>query len=172
MEKQTHIAITLNMTPLQDGTVFKSDIKNKYVKSSFSLLETYSNVILEDKEIPPAKFSLLFSMLKIKDGRFCQIVKMLAKSCTVMHLNPPFLVGKYFLSEEFFQQFINMNKIIRKLWMLRKEDPAQLQEYKMKHRQIFRFNRKLLKFLEQKFSHDWVKNLQERANRHLENDEK
>ena len=118
MEKQTHIAITLNMTPLQDGTVFKSDIKNKYVKSSFSLLETYSNVILDDKEMPPAKFSQLFSMLKIKDGRFCQIVKMLAKSCT------PLLVGKYFLSEEFFQQFINMNKIIRKLWMLRKEDTA------------------------------------------------
>ena len=136
------------------------------------MLETYNNVILEDKEIPPAKFSLLLGMLKIKDGRFCQIVKILAKSCTVMHLNPPLLVGKYFQSEEFFQQFINMNKIIRKLWMLRKEDPAQLQEYKMKHRQIFRFNRKLLKSLERKFSHDWVKNLQERANRRLENEEK
>ena len=153
--------------PSQDRAVFKSNMESNCVKSSFSLLATYNNGIFKDKEIPPAKFSLFLDMLKIKDGRFCQIVKMLAKSCT------PLLVGKYFLSEEFFQQFINMNKIIRKLWMLRKEDPAQLQEYKMKHRQIFRFNRKLLKFLEQKFSHDWVKNLQERVKRHnhLENEE-
>ena len=123
MEKRTYIPNTLKMIPSQDGTDFKSNKENKYVKS-FSLLETYNNVILEDKEIPPAKFSLLLGMLKIKDGRFCQIVKILAKSCTVMHLNPPLLVGKYFQSEEFFQQFINMNKIIRKLWMLRKEDTA------------------------------------------------
>ena len=173
MKKHTYIANTLKMTPSQEGTVFKSKMENKCVKSSVSLLETYNYVILQGKEIPPAKFSLLLGMLKVKDRRFCQIVKMLAKSCTVMHLNPPLLVEKYFQSEEFFQQFINLNNIIKELWMLRKEDPAQLQEYKMKHRQIFCLNRKLLKFLERKFSQDWVKNLQERVKRHnhLENEE-
>ena len=110
--------------PSQDRAVFKSNMESNCVKSSFSLLATYNNGIFKDKEIPPAKFSLFLDMLKIKDGRFCQIVKILAKSCTVTHLNPPLLGGKYFLSEEFFQQFINMDKIIRKLWMLRKEDTA------------------------------------------------
>ena len=66
MEKHTYIANTLKMTPSQDVTVFKCSMENKCVKSSFSLLETYSNVILDVKEIPPAKFSLLVDMLKME----------------------------------------------------------------------------------------------------------
>ena len=49
MEKHTYVASALKMIPSQDGAVFKSNIENKYDKSSFSLLETYNNVILEGK---------------------------------------------------------------------------------------------------------------------------
>ena len=60
-------------------------------------------------------------------------------------------------------QFININKIIDELWMLRKEKPEQLQEWKMKHRQIFLFRSKLLKFMEKSFGRDWVQGLIDRA---------
>ena len=42
---------------------------------------------------------------------------------------------------------------------LRKEIPAQLQEWKWKHRLIFRFRSKLLRFLEKQFDRAWVKTL-------------
>ena len=42
---------------------------------------------------------------------------------------------------------------------LRKEIPAQMQEWKWKHRLIFRFRSKLLRFLEKQFDRAWVKTL-------------
>merc|ERR1712106_466034 len=58
---------------------------------------------------------------------------------------------------------ININMIVDELWMLRKECLAQLPEWKIKHRQIFQFRSKLLKFLEKTFGRGWAQNLIERA---------
>ena len=99
---------------------------------------------------------MLFTMIKVKDDKFSKILKTLSRSCKLMNHNPPFLVEKFFISEEFFQLFLNINKIIGELWMLRKHQPTQMQEWKMKHRQIFQFRSKLLKFLETRFGRDWV----------------
>ena len=122
-----------------------------------------SDVVFNEKKITPAFFSTLLDMLKVRDEKFGQIIKILTKSCTVMNKNPPILVGEFFLSGEFFRQFININKVIDELWMLRKEKPEQLQEWKMKHKQIFNFRSKALKFLERSFDRDWVNGLIKRA---------
>ena len=60
-------------------------------------------------------------------------------------------------------QFTKINMIIDDLWRLRKKYLEQLQELKNKHRQIFQFRSKLLKFLEKQFCHKWVQSLLDRA---------
>ena len=123
----------------------------------------HSDVVFSEKKITPAFFSTLLDMLEVTDEKFGQIIKILTKSCTVMNKNPPILVGEFFLSGEFFRQFININKVIDELWMLRKEKPEQLQEWRMKHKQIFQFRSKLLKFLGSVLTFRWVQDLKERA---------
>ena len=88
----------------------------------------------------PILFCMLLNMVKIRDDKFAHI-----------------------LTDHIFQQFINTNMIVDELWMLRKEYPERLQEWKMKHRQIFMFRSKLLKFLEKSFGRGWSQNLIERA---------
>ena len=119
--------------------------------------------MFSEKKISPAFFSTLLDMLKVRDEKYGQIVKILSKSCKMMNQNPPILVGEFFLSGEFFRQFININKVIDELWMLRKEKTEQLQESKMKHKLIYNFRSKLLKFLENSFDQDWVKGFIKRA---------
>ena len=81
-----------------------------------------------------------------------------------MNQNDSTVVEEFFLSDEFFQHFVSLGKIIDELWMLRKTVPEHLQEWKMKHRQIFNFRSKLLQFLEKAFGRKWVQDLTERVN--------
>ena len=130
------------MNQRQHETLFKATFEDSLMKSSSYLDNLYTHIVLSGKSISPAMFSMLLNMVKIIDTKFFKIVKTLSKSFSAMSFNHPLLVGKYFLSEEFFQQFVNLNKMIRELWMLRKDYPNQLQEWKMKHRQIFHLNAK------------------------------
>ena len=84
----------------------------------------------------------------------------------MLNLNPPGVVTKFFHSEQFFQLFMNTNMIIDELWMLRKEYPKKLTEWKSKHQHILRFRSKLYKFLERQFGRYWVQNLKEKADQH------
>ena len=47
--------------------------------------------------------------------------------------------------------------------MLRKEKPEQLQEWKMKHKQIYNLRSKALQFLEKSFGRDWIKDFIKKA---------
>ena len=94
---------------------------------------------------------------------FAKIAKILTHSCTVMNHNPPRLVTEYFESEIFFRQFVSILRIIDHIWQLRKENPEQLPEWKKKHRVIFQFRSKLLKFLEKLFGRISVQFLMEKA---------
>ena len=80
-----------------------------------------------------------------------------------MHQHNSLLVQQFFQSEDLFQLVVSINKIIEELWMLRKENPMQLQEWKTKHKQILKFRSPILNCLERQFGHGWVKNLMERA---------
>ena len=73
------------------------------------------------------------------------------------------LVQQFFQSEDFFQLVVSINKMIEELWVLRKESPRQLQEWKSKHKQILKFRSQILNCLEREFGRGWVKNLMERA---------
>ena len=84
-------------------------------------------------------------------------------SCSIMNKNCPDVVNKFFKSDTFFKQFTNINMMIDELWMLRKEHPAQLQEWRVKHRQIFQLRSKLLKFTKELFGRMWVMDLVGRA---------
>ena len=99
----------------------------------------------------------------VPGDQFAKIAKLLAHSCTVMNQNPPSLVTEYFQSEIFFRQFVSILRIIDHIWQLRKENPEQLPEWKKKHRVIFQFRSKLLKFLEKLYGRNNVQDLIEKA---------
>ena len=80
-----------------------------------------------------------------------------------MNQNDSTLVEEFFLSDEFFQQYVRLGKIIDELWKLQRMIPEQLQEWRLKQRQIYRFRSKLLHFLEKAFGQEWVQDLTERA---------
>ena len=124
-------------------------LETSKVQNGSSFDRLYNDLLSNDMGITTTCFSLLLDMIKIQDKQFHLILKILAKGCSVMlEHNPFFAVMEFFESEEFFQHFININNVIEELWMLRKEKPEQLQEWRMKHKQIFQFRSKLLKFLE------------------------
>ena len=106
--------------------------------------------------ISPACFGLMCNTLNVREAKFCENVKMLAKSCTQMNQHPPEIIQSYFLSAEFFYTFVNVNKMIDEIWMLRKKYPEMIKELKWRHRQIFLLRSKLLKFLENNFRRIWV----------------
>jgi hypothetical protein len=152
-----------NFSPSQHEAFLMATLEKVRLENGSTMDRIQSDVVFSEKKISPAFFSALLDMLKVRDEKFGQIVKILTKSCKVMNQNPPILVGEFFLSGEFFRQFININKVIDELWMLRKEKPEQLQEWKIKHKQIFKFRTKLFKFLEIFFGRDWVNDLIKRA---------
>jgi len=80
-----------------------------------------------------------------------------------MHHNSDEETSAYFKSDGFFKQFININQIIDEIWRLRKEEPAELLVWKMKHKQVFKFRSKLLNFLEKRFGRGWAQFLKEKA---------
>ena len=123
----------------------------------------HDGVLFNNKKITPRIFSMLFGKIEIQDNQFHQLLRILSKSCSLMNQNDPNLVGGFFLSEEFFQQFVGLGKIIDELWMLKRRIPGQLQEWKLKQRQIFLFRSKLLQFLEKSFGREWVQEFNERA---------
>ena len=161
--KNYEVGKTYNFSPTQHEAYLMATLEKLRLENGSTMDRIQSDVAFNEEKISPAFFSTLLDMLKVRDEKFGQIIKILTKSCKVMNQNPPILVGEFFMSGEFFMQFININKIIDELWMLRKEKPEQLQEWKMKHKQIFNFRSKALKFLERSFDRDWVNGLIKRA---------
>ena len=153
----------MNLNTMQQEAYIMATLETSKVQTDSSLDRIYNDVVFNGKEITPTFFSMLLNMVRIKNDKFAQIVKILCHACTVMHQNSPGLVRKFFQSEGFYNQFVNINMIVDELWMLRKEYPDQLQEWKLKHRQIFQFRSKLLKALEKQFGRNWVQALIERA---------
>ena len=155
----------MNLTTMQQEAYVMACLETAKIQTGSPLDRIHSDVVFNGKEITPTFFSKLLNMLEIRDEKYEQILKILTRSCNVMNLNSPGLVRKFFQSDQFFQQFININMIVDKLWMLRNEYLAQMPEWKIKHRQIFQFRSKLLKFLEKQFGRGWAQNLIERAER-------
>ena len=58
--------------------------------------------------LSPACFGLMCNSLNVRDAKFCENVKMLAKSCTQMEHHSPEIIQSYFLSAEFFNTFVKM----------------------------------------------------------------
>ena len=153
----------MNLTSMQQEAYVMACLETAKIQTGSPLDRIHSDVVFNGKEITPIFFSMLLNMVKIRDDKYAQILKILTTSCNVMNLNSPGLVQKFFQGDQFLQQFININMIVDELWMLRKECLAQLPEWKIKHRQIFQFRSKLLKFLEKTFGRGWAQNLIERA---------
>ena len=78
--------------------------------------EMQHNVLCNEAFIIPECFGMLFSRLNIRDANFCQVVKVLAWSCTQMRRNPPEIVEKFFLSDKFFSIFKESHKKCPKKW--------------------------------------------------------
>ena len=133
------------------------------VKDGSKLDWIHDNVVFNNKKITPTFFSMLFAKIKIQDQQFHQLMRILSKSCSMMEQNHSQLDEEFFQSEIFFQQFITLGKLIDELWILKRKIPAEMQEWKLKQRQIFHFRSKLLKCLEKTFGKDWVKDLVKRA---------
>merc|ERR1711892_309950 len=146
----------MNFTPLQHEAYLMATLEMLREDHSSTLDRIQRKVLFKDTIISPTFFSMLFEMVKIQDDKFRKILKILTKSCTLMNSNPSLLGGQFFEPEELFQLATNTNKIVDELWMLRKQQPAKMLEWKIKHRQIFQFRSKLLKLLETRFGGDWV----------------
>ena len=80
-----------------------------------------------------------------------------------MHKNSSDLVKDVFKSKGFLIQFIIILKTIREFRELRKQFPAQMQEWNTKQRQMLHFKTKLLHFLERQFGRKWVRTFVEKA---------
>ena len=161
--KNYEIGQRFNFSPTQHEAFLMATLEKLRLENGSTMDRIHSDVVFNEKKISPAFFSTLLDILYVRNEKFGQIIKILIKSFKVMNQNPPILVGEFFLSGEFFRQFININKVIDELWKLRKEKPEQLQEWKMKQKQIYNFRSKLLKFLENSFDQDWVKGFIKRA---------
>ena len=119
----------------------------------------------KDELITPSCLAMLFRNVKIEDPNFCQILKVLAKGCTLMHHNSPLLIGQFFQSVEFSQLFVKTNQIVDDIWLQRRIHPDEKKEWKLKHRHIYNFRTNLLKFLEKQFGRDWVQDFTQKAER-------
>lgn len=154
---------TMNLTTMQQEAYVMACLETAKVQSGSPLDRIHNDVVFNGKEITPILFSMMLNMVKIRDEKYAKILKILTTSCNLMNHNSPGIVRKFFQSDQFFQQFININMIVDELWMLRKDYQEQLAEWKIKHRQIFQFRSKLLKFLEKQFGRGWTQNMIERA---------
>jgi hypothetical protein len=152
-----------NLTTMQQEAYVMATLETAKVQAGTPLDRIYNDVVFNKKKMTPIIFSMLFNMVKIRDDKFSHIMRILSHGCNVLNLNSPGVVTKFFQSDQFFQQFMDTNMIVDELWMLRKEYPEKLPEWKIKHRHILKFRSKLLKFLEKQFGRDWVQNFKEIA---------
>jgi hypothetical protein len=153
----------MNLTTMQQEAYVMSTLETAKVQAGTPLDRLHNDVVFNGKKMTPILFSMLLNMVKISDDKFAQMLRILSHGCNVLNLNSPVVVTKFFKSDQFFQQFMNTNMIVDEIWLLRKEYPEKLPEWKIKHRHILKFRSKLLKFLAEQFGSDWVQNLKERA---------
>ena len=123
----------LKMTPLQHESYLMATLAKLKVQSGSPLDRLENDVLFNGLVITPTFFTMLFNLVKIQDQQLHQILKILTKSCRAMHQHNSLLVQQFFQSEDLFQLVVSINKIIEELWMLRKENPMQLEEWKTKH---------------------------------------
>ena len=157
------IGKTLKLTTMQQEAYILATLETATF-NTVSPLDGIEDDVFNGKEISPTFFSTLLVMVNIKNHSFPQLVRILTRSCNLMHLNCPEEITSFFQSEGFFMQFIHINTVIDDIWVLRKEEPTVLlKEWKMKHKLIFQLRKKLLNFLEKRFGHHWIKDLKDRA---------
>ena len=130
---------------------------------SSPLQKIHNDVVCYGKAITPMFFSMLLTMVQIRDHKFGHLLNILTRSCTVMHKNSQNSIAELFQCRGFLIQFITINKMVTEFWQLRQQFPGQMQEWNVKQRQLFNFKTKLLHFLERQFSRDWVKQFVKRA---------
>ena len=148
---------------MQHEAYLMATLSKLKVKDGSKLDRIHDDVVFNNKKITPTFFSMLFAKIKIHDQQFHQLMRILSKSCSMMEQNHSQLVEAFFQSEKFFLQFITLGKIIDELWILKRKIPAEMQEWKLKQRQIFHFRSKLLKCLEKTFGKGWVEDLIKKA---------
>ena len=165
VQKAYEIGKPMNLTDMQQEAYVMAMLETAKVQAGTPLDRMYNDMAFNGKIMSPIMFSMLLNMVKIRDEKFAQILKILSHGCNVLSLNSPGIVTRFFQSDHFFQQYIHINMIVDEIWMLRKEYPENLSEWKIKHRHILKFRSKLLKFLEKQFGRDWTKNLQVSAER-------
>ena len=153
----------MGLTTLQHEAYVMAILDASRIQTGGPLDRIENYVVYNRKGISPFIFSMLLNHVKVRDEHYAQILKILAHSCNMMSENPTEQIGKFFTSNQFFQQFIYTTMIVDEIWMLRKVYPEKLQEWKTMHRQVFVFRTKLLRFLEKQFGRNWTKNLVERA---------
>ena len=141
----------------------RTTMKQMKAFSTESPLDRIFNDVSNGKELTPTTFSMLLNLVKIRDDHYPKLLQILSRSCLLMAQNPPEVNQRYFMSKEFFQQFINTNMIVDEIWMLRKTYPEMLPKWKTMHRKVFGFRSKLLKFLEKQYGRGWVQQLIERG---------
>ena len=134
----------MNLTTMQQEAYIMSTLETAKVQAGTTLDRIHNDVAFNGKKMTPILFSMVLNMVKIRDDKYAQILNILCHGCNVLHLNSPGVVNKFFQSDQFFQQFINTNMIVDEIWMLRKEYPEKLTEWKIKHRHILKFWSKLL----------------------------
>ena len=153
----------MNFTPLQHEAYLMAFLESLHNPSISPLNKIHYDVVVNGKEVSPNFFSMLLTMLQIRDDKFGQILNILTTSITLMHQNPPDLVQEFFQSEGFQMQFMSINKMMRELWLLMKEFPSQRQEWNIKQNRLLDFKTKVLCFLESHFSCEWVQIFKERS---------
>jgi len=152
----------LELNPIQQEAYILATLE-KATFNCFSPLDTIEVDVMNGQEISPSFFSKLLNMVNIKNPNFSKLVRVLTRSCTLMHLNCPEEITGFFQSEVFFRQYIQLNMVIDEIWVLRKEEPALLEDWKIKHKLIFKFRKTLQGFLKKRFGNYWVNDLKERA---------
>jgi len=152
----------LKLNPIEQEAYIMATL-GKATFKCFPPLDTIELDVINGKEISLTFFSKLLNMVNIKNHSFPHLLRVLTRSCTLMNLNCPEEITGFFQSEVFFRQYIQLNMVIDEIWVLRKEEPALLEDWKIKHKLIFKFRKTLQGFLKKRFGNYWVNDLKERA---------
>ena len=128
------IGKNLELNLLQQEAFLLATLETIRLNTGTPLDKIHHDVLFNGQVISPAFFSILLIMLNIRDIKFDLLVKILTRSCKVMHRNADQETKDHFRSDGFYRQFININKSIDEIWMLRREEPAQLSVWKTKHK--------------------------------------
>ena len=157
------IGKNLELNLLQQEAFLLATLETIRLNTGTSLDKIHHDVLFNGQVISPSFFSILLIMLNIRDDKFDLLVKILTRSCSVMHQNADQETKNHFQSDGFYRQFININKSIDEIWMLRREEPAQMSVWKTKHKKMFQLRSKLFSFLEKLFGRAWVQNFKDMA---------